>query len=129
MKKLILIPLVAIALFLNSCASLQNIQQILGTPQSVQAEITLIGGVVKTHVSPAIQIKIHQAATYLVQAANLDLSTLFNLLPATTGSWNGDLLITKVKETVTAIVNRYGSQNPTTIAYAKAIGNGLLANF
>jgi hypothetical protein len=54
---------------------------------------------------------------------------LFALLPATTGSQTGDFLVARAKDIVTWVVNKYGHNNATTLAYAHAVGAGLLANF
>lgn len=129
MKNLILIPLVAVSLLFSSCASFQNFQQFLGTPQAVQSELTILGGVAKPHIPANAQAKIHEFAVYLNQAADLNLDSLFALLPKTTGSQNGDALIASAKAYLTATVQKYGANNATTLAYAHAISAALLANF
>lgn len=129
MKNLIFVKIIATALLFTSCETVQNVQQWLGTPANVQAEIILLGSAAKSHISPAVQAKIHQGAIYLNQAADLDLNVFYQFLPATTGSENGDKLIAKAKEFLAEAVKKYGSHNATTLAYSHAVANGLLANF
>lgn len=124
----LLLPIVALALLMDGCASLQNIQQTLGTPEQVQADITILGALAKPHLSADVQGKIHLAAVQINSAANLDLTTLFALIPST-GSVNGDALVAAVKAYLTSFVQRWGSNNATTLSYAHAVGAGLLANF
>lgn len=129
MKNLLFVKILATALLFTSCAQFQNIQQFLGTPQAVQADIVILGGIAKPKIPADSQAKIHQFATYLNQAADLNLDVLFALLPATTGSQNGDALISAAKAYLTSVVQKYGSHNQTAIAYGRAVANGLLANF
>lgn len=111
-----------------SCATMQDIQKSLGTPTAVQADITLLGSIAKSHIPTASQAKIHAFATQLQSAANLDLTALFAMIP-TTGSANGDALIGAAKAYLTSVVQKYGNNNPTAISYMHAVANGLLANF
>lgn len=129
MKKIITSITAVALLSLVSCAQFQNIQQTLGSPPQVQADITILGGIAKSHLSTAAQQKIHSFATQLNQAADLNLNALYALLPPTTGSQNGDALVGAAKAYLTSVVQKYGSRNPTTIAYGHAVANGLLANF
>ena len=114
---------------LTSCAQFQNLQQTLGTPPVVQADIIILGGLAKPHLSADVQSKIHWFATQLNQAADLNLDALYALLPGSTGSQNGDALISAAKAYLTSVVQKYGSRNQTTITYGHAVANGLLANF
>jgi len=115
----------------TGCANLnwRNIRETLGTPQAVQADLMILGGLARSHVPDNAKAKIHAFAVYLNQAADLNLDAIFNLLPATTGSQNGDALISAAKGYLTSVVQRYGARNPTAIAYGHAVANGLLANF
>lgn len=113
---------------LIGCASFQNIEQTIGTPAAVQSELTILGGVAKSHIPADAQAKIHAFAVQLNAAANLDLTALFALIP-TTGSQNGDALVSATKAYLTSVVQKYGTHNATTIAYGHAIANALLANF
>ncbi len=122
-----LIAIIACASLIG-CASLQNIQQVLGTPAAVQSELTILGSVAKPHIPADAQAKIHTFALQLQSAANLDLTALFALIP-TTGSQNGDALISAAKAYLTATVQKYGANNGTSIAYAHAVASALLANF
>lgn len=129
MKKLIAFKILAACLLFTSCATIKDLPKYLGSPAQVQADLTIVGGVAKSHIPADAQAKIHQFATYLNQAANLDLDALFALLPATTGSQNGDALIAAAKAYLTSVVQKYGSHNDTAIAYGHAVANGLLANY
>lgn len=124
-KQLIAIILCA---SLVGCATLQNIQKILGTPAAVQTELTILGAALKSRIPADAQTRIHGFALHLQSVSNLDLTALFALIP-TTGSQNGDALIASAKAYLTATVQKYGASNPTTIAYARAVAAGLLANF
>jgi hypothetical protein len=128
-KRLGVIALCAATLSFASCANLGNIEQTLGTPAAVQVDITLLGAIAKPHVPTDAQAKIHEFATVLNGLADLNLDTLFLLLPQTTGSQNGDALISAAKAYLTSVVQKYGHNNATTLAYAHAVANGLLANF
>jgi hypothetical protein len=128
-KKVGLFALCASMLGLTSCANLQNIQQTLGTPAAVQADLVILGAVAAPHIPDDAKVKIHAFAGYLNQAADLNLDALFALLPGSTGSQNGDALIAAAKAYLTAVVQRYGERNQTAIAYGHAVANGLLANF
>jgi outer membrane murein-binding lipoprotein Lpp len=128
-NKLLMAAIAVSAVFLTSCATFQNFQQFLGTPQAVQSEIAILGGIAKPRLSADAQAKIHQFAVALNEASDLNLDRLYALLPATTGSVNGDALISSAKAYITATVQRYGARNPTALAYAHAVANGLLVNF
>jgi len=128
MKKLLL-PVVAIAL-LSGCANFsQNVQKVLVSPAQFQADVTYLGGRAKQYVSAQDQAKIHNFATQLNTVANLDLGPLYALLPSDTGSTVGNLLLNTAKTTLSLVVSMYGPNNATTLAYAHAGANGLLANF
>ena len=129
MKNLIIVKILTAALLFTGCANLQSLPQYLGTPNAVQADIVILGALAKGKIPADAQTKIHEFATYLNQAASLDLDALFKLLPGTTGSQNGDALISAAKAYLTSVVQRYGARNETTIAYGHAVANGLLTNF
>jgi hypothetical protein len=129
MKQLISIKIIAAMLLMSGCAELQNFKQTLGTPAQVQADITILGGVAKSHIPADAQSKIHWFASQLSNAADLNLDALFALLPATTGSQNGDALISAAKAYLTSFVQKYGHNNATALSYARAVAAGLLANF
>lgn len=114
--------------FLVGCAT-TDVQQILGTPSAVGLEVNLLGIVVKAHVSDTVKAAVHGFAVKLKEAASLDTTYLFSLLPADTGSQSGNFLIGKVKETITYFVNKYGASNQTTLSYAHSIADNLLLNF
>ena len=117
-----------VALITAGCASLQDVQKALGSPSQVQAELTILGAVAKTHIPSTAYPKIHTWALQINSAADLNLEPLFALIPQT-GSQNADALIAAAKAYLTAIVNKYGARNQTSIEYAHAVGNALLANF
>lgn len=114
---------------LTGCAEYSQQIQALEPPAAFQADITWIGGRAKQYISAENQSKIHNFAVQLQTTANLDLSALYALLPTTTGSVSGDLLLNTAKTTLQLVVIKYGSNNATTIAYAHAAALGLLANF
>ncbi len=126
--KLIASLLLVGLLSLSGCATMQDVQKTLGTPQAVQADITIIGGLAASKIPADAKAKIHAFAIQLSAAADLNLDALFALIP-TTGSQNGDALISAAKAYLTVTVQKYGANNATALAYAKAIANGLLANF
>lgn len=132
MKNKISISIITItlaAVFVTGCGTtFQNIQEILGSPQQVQAEITILGGIAKPKISADAQVKIHNFAIQLQNAASLDLTPLFALIPPT-GSQNADALIAAAKAYLTSVVQKYGENNQTALSYAKAVAAGLLANF
>lgn len=127
MKKL-LVSLTAIAL-LSGCANFSQQVQTLEPPAKFQTDITWLGSRAKEYVSADNQAKIHNFAVQLQTTANLDLSALFALLPPTTGSIAGDLLLNSLKTTLQLVVNYYGAKNPTTLMYAHSGATGLLTNF
>ena len=113
---------------LIGCANLQDIQKTLGAPSQVQAELTILGAVAKAHIPASAYPKIHAWALQINSAADLNLEPLFALIPQT-GSQNADALIAAAKAYLTATVQKYGARNQTSIEYAHAVGNALLANF
>jgi hypothetical protein len=118
------------AILFTSCASFQHYAElILVSPQQTQLDITAIAARAKPYIPAESQAKIHNFAIQLSTTSNLDLTALYALLPASTGSVTGDLLVANAKAVVSLIVQRWGSNNATTLAYAKAVANGLLANF
>lgn len=113
---------------LIGCASLQDIQKALGSPANVQAELTILGSVAKPHIPASAYPKIHAWALQINSAAELNLEPLFALIPQT-GSQNADALIAAAKAYLTSVVQKYGARNQTSIEYARAVANALLANF
>jgi hypothetical protein len=118
---------VATSLILAGCAGTQNVQTTLGPPAQVQQEVTALGSVAKAHIaSSSVKAQVHQFATYLLQASSLDFTTVHSLVPKT-GNMNADALIAAGLAYLEAAAGKWGAHNATTLAYAKAVGNGLIA--
>lgn len=128
MKKLLVAKIVCAALFFSGCAQWQNIQQTLGTPAQVQADVAILGGVAKPHIPAGDQAKIHLFATQLNAAASLDVSQLVALIPHVSDP-NAAALIAAGVAYVNAALAKWGGNNGTTLAYGHAVANGLLADF
>jgi hypothetical protein len=128
MKKLQTIIAVIMCASFVGCETLQSIQATLGSPQQVQAEITILGGLAKPKISSEAQKRIGQFAGYLLQASELNTTELVAMIPKT-GSQNGDALIGAAVAYLNSTLAKYGAKNQTTLAYMKAVANGLLANF
>jgi len=129
--KLVVAPLLVASMFaFTSCANFgQNAQQVLGPLSQVQADITYLGGRAKQYISADNQAKLHNFAVQLNTTANADLSAVYALLPSSTGSVTGDLLVNTLKMTLQLIVTNWSHNNQTLLSYFHAVGNGLLANF
>ena len=127
MKKLITLPLVAL---LCGCASVnwQNVQQTLGTPADVQTYVTVIGALAKPKIPSNAQTSIHTYATALSGLASLNSAQLIALIPKT-GSPTADALIASSTVFINIALTHWGENNSNALAYAKAVANGLLANF
>lgn len=133
MKKLIVSALIACSLITASlfigCASTQQFLQVLGTPAQVQADVTVLGAVAKPRITdPNVLATIHKFAVDLQQAGNLDPSQLIALIPHT-GNVEADALIAAAVSFVNSAIQKWGSNNGTTLAYIKAVSGGLLATF
>lgn len=126
--KYILIPIVALSLLFSSCATFQQLPQILGPPAQVQADITALGSRVVLRVSPEVKAQIHLFGQRLVAAADLNDAELVALIPRT-GNAEADALINSAVTLVRYAIAKFGSHNQTTLSYFRAAGNGLLANF
>jgi len=128
--KYILSLVTALALFLQGCANFQsNVELVLGSPDQFGTRLEFVVEQIKPYLSTEAKGRLHQAGTWLVNDATGDLNALFALLPASTGSWTGDLAVANIKATLTVVVAKYGAHNATTFAYFKAAGNVLLTNF
>jgi hypothetical protein len=117
-----------VACLIMGCANIADITKTLGSPQQVQTDVTILGTIAKPKISSEAQARIHQFASYLNSAASLDTTELTAMIPKT-GSANADALISAAVAYLNATLAKYGSNNPTTIAYMHAVANGLLANF
>ncbi len=131
MKLFTTIAIAIAALMFASCAStsFQSVEKLLGSPAMVQTDISIIGGLAKSHLSAETQVRIHQFAVTLQSASDLNLDALYALLPSTTGSLAGDSIISAAKSYLASAVKTYGSRNPTSLAYARAVAQGLLVQF
>jgi len=117
-------------LIMMGCANFQaNVTTVLGSPEQFGTRLEFVVEQVKPYLSTEAKGRLHQSGTWLVQDATGDLNALFALLPATTGSWTGDLAVANIKATLTIVVGKYGAHNATTFAYFKSAGNVLLKNF
>ena len=116
------------ACLIMGCTNLAELQKTLGTPAQVQADLTIIGAIAKPKISSEAQARIHQFANYLSKAAALDTTELVAMIPKT-GSINGDALISAAVAYLNSTIAKYGANNQTSLAYAHAVANGLLANF
>lgn len=106
--------------FLTGCASLTNWESKIGTPAQVQAQVTVLGALVKPYLSTSTQGQIHNAAVQIGAATTVDFNALAGLLPIT-GNAKADAFIASIK----AYLALAGPQ----LEYVHAIGNGLLVDF
>jgi hypothetical protein len=122
-----LLALAAAALLFTSCANTAEFLKVLGTPAAVQWDITTLGSIAKPRItSDQAKKAIHNFAVDLLQASNLDTSQLVALIPHT-GNAPADALIAAAVSYLNSVIAKLGSHNPLTLAYFKAIGNGLIA--
>ena len=82
----------------------------------------------KPRIPATAQTQIHQFATQLAALADLNTANLVALIPKT-GSVTADALIASAVGFLNTALARWGEHNPTTLAYAHAVANGLLVNF
>lgn len=125
MKKLILLPLI---LVLCSCASFQNIQTIIGPPEQVLAEVSALAAGARIYVPAGDVVQVHTFATALATATTLNATILSSLIPHT-GHPKTDALITAGAAIVEIALSKYGTNDPTALSYAHAVGNGILTSF
>lgn len=121
--------LVASSLVLAGCAgtSSKNVQTAIGSPDQVQLDVKALGSVAYGHItSSSVKSAVHQFATRLMAVTEADFSSFVGYIPKT-GNMNADALIAAGVAYVQAAAGKFGQHNPTTIAYARAVGNGLLA--
>lgn len=117
MKNLIAIPI----LFLAGCANMpQNIGQVIGTPQEVQAEVTALAAISKIYVPTSDVPIIHQVGAALAGGA------IPNPIPKT-GHPKTDAFITSVIAIADLALTKFGVTG--ALPYQIAIGNGILTNF
>lgn len=127
MKTLILLSLVAI---FCSCSTTSNIAT-LATPANVQSSLTLLGAAVSSKLSSSDKSLLHTFATDVLalSSAQVDSETISSLgssiASAASGQYVKPLVDTAIIELNLALA-KFGSHNAQSVAYAKAVGNGLL---
>ena len=122
------IAVLTLALFLFGCANWQQWQQTLGTPAQVQADVSVLAALTKPHIPANAQAQIHKWATQLASLADLNAAQLVALIPKT-GNATADAMIASSTAFLNMALAKFGEHNPTTLAYAHAVANGLLSNF
>ncbi len=122
------LALITTPIMFNGCANWQQVQQTLGSPQQVQIDVTLLGSVAKSRIPANAQAQIHTFATQLSALADLNTAQLVALIPKT-GNAIADALIASSSGFLNMALVKWGEHNATTLAYAHAVANGLLANF
>lgn len=125
MKTLLLIP---ILIALSACATTQQVQQVLGAPDQVQAEVTALGAAAKIFIPASDTSQVHQFASALAGCTTINSTILLGLIPHVTNP-KTDALIQASAAFVSLALSRYSSGDLTALGYAHAAGNGLLANF
>jgi hypothetical protein len=114
------------ALLITSCATTQDFYNTIGPPAQVQSEIRILGALALPRItSDNVKAQIHKFAEDMIQVADLNPAQLVALIPHT-GNAAADALIAAAVSYVQSVVNKVGSRNPTALAYARAVGNGLL---
>lgn len=131
MKKIIaqfLVFAIATSLMIG-CANTDSFLKAIGTPESIQYDLTVLGAIAKPHITdPNVLAQIHKFATDLQQVGNLDASQLVALIPHT-GNPEAEALISAAVGYLNSVIAKFGSHNPTTLAYIKAVANGVLVNY
>lgn len=126
MKRLLLIPI----LFLAGCAITPNVQQIIGSPQQVQAEVAALGAIAHPYVPSRDVAQVHNFANALATCTAINSTILLGLIPAAHNPpTRTDALISASAAFVSLALSRYSQSDPQTVAYAHAVGNGLLVSF
>jgi hypothetical protein len=93
----------------------------------VQLDVATLGAVAKTRIHDTKALAaIHKFAVDLQQAGNLDASQLVALIPHT-GNIEADALIAAGVSFANSAIQKWGSNNGTTLSYIKAVAAGLLA--
>jgi hypothetical protein len=120
------IAVIAAGLLITSCANVQDFLKVLGSPAQVQWDVQTLGSIAKPRITSAKALAdIHEFAVDLLAASDLDASKLVALIPHT-GNAAADALIASAVSYINSVIAKVGSHNPTTLAYAKAVANGLI---
>jgi hypothetical protein len=127
MKTLTKLIAIAVAgILVASCANVQDFLKVLGTPAVVQWDVQTLGQIAKPRItSDKAKAAIHEFAVNLLAASDLDTSKLVAMIPHT-GNAEADALIAAAVSYINSVIAKVGSHNPTTLAYAKAVANGLI---
>jgi hypothetical protein len=121
-----ILAVVTIAASFAGCANTQSFIKTLGAPAQVQADVTALGAISKTRITDQnVLIQIHKFALDLQQAGNLDPSQLVALIPHT-GNVEADALIAAGVSFVNSAIQKWGTNNGTTLSYVRAVATGLL---
>jgi len=116
---------VATSLLFTSCAGFQGkVESTLGSPAQVQADVKAAGTVAFAHSSAKVKAAVHAFNVRLAAASELNLSELTALVPKT-GDANADAAIAAAVSYINSAVQKFGSHNPTTLAYVRAVNVGL----
>ena len=126
MKHFNAIALVAL-LALAGCSTTQ-LNNTIGPPEQVQADITYLGGRAKPHVSAENQIVLHTVGVRIGELSNADISGVLALIPNPSGTTEL-LLVSTLKATLQLVVTLYAHNNGTLLSYFHAISAGILANY
>ena len=123
----LIVSLLAIALC--SCSTLPQLGS-LATPGNVRSVLAVGGAGIMSKVTASDKAQIHKFATALVSmvASQLDSATVNSYLPQISSSSSvfvQPLITLSVVEINTAIA-KFGAHNAQIVAYAQAVGNGLL---
>jgi hypothetical protein len=125
MFNLIVASLIATSLLFASCAGFQGkVESTLGSPAQVQADVKNTATVAYAHSSPQVRAAVHSFNLRLAAAGDLDTAELRAMVPRT-GNANADAAIAAAVSYLDSAIQKFGSNNPTTIAYVKAVNVGL----
>jgi hypothetical protein len=121
-----------LALFVLGLCSCQTTSQLsqLATPANVQVSITVLGEAASSKLTANDKTILHTFAKSLLAltAANVDSATISALVPSTSSASSAfvqPLIQTALVELNLALA-KFGQHNVTVLAYANAVGNGLL---
>ena len=115
-------------LALMTACSTTQVQNTIGPPSQVQADITYLGGRAKQYVTPQNQVKLHTLGVAIGNLSNADISDVLALIPTPSGTTE-QLLVMTLKTTLQLVVTLYAHNNGTLLSYFHAISAGILANY
>jgi hypothetical protein len=124
-----LLPLALIAVIFSGCATGVNPTTLLA-PSAIQADIRSGGALALPNVSASTKVAIHTFATDLAalsadQLTVAQVQAIIPSIPQNDQPWvstviDGGVIV------IDAAISKFGEHNATTVAYAQAVGNGLL---